>query len=559
MSKYFLFFIPILLGYSCSLSTSESTNTVKINYKEKLRVYICDNYKKIKPDTEIHKITLSNIDWINEFYKEIKHNPIWINDSLELNQNGKDLIKLLSNSYNYGLDTNFYDGNSLNKISISLNGTVEKDQKYATASALELLLTNSYFKIGKDLNYGIVHKDSSKLVSQIPRKEFGVDLPKHLLNSFKTDSITTILLTLQPQHKEYIKLQQHLEEYIKIASFSKETITVNHFRKDSIKAFEQSKKALVLYSYLKEESSDSDYVLALEKFQIQHGLKPDGLIGRNTAKALSKSPYNDYKKAIVSLEKWRWKNSWGTDYIFVNIPSYEMKIYRNDEIKKSLNVVLGKPSTFTPEINDEMEYMIVYPFWNLPFSISSKELLPKIKKDSTYLKRNGYKVFTSKYKSIKSDDINWNTVTEGNFNYKIRQNGGGGNSLGLIKFIFPNKHSIYFHDTPSKRYFKNEIRAYSHGCIRVQHPLQLAELILEADENKYNIDSVKTYIGNRKQKKITLNTKIPIYIQYFTCGTDSNNKIVFYKDIYGLDEKLEELMGLNNQSNSDNTPELVSK
>ncbi len=559
MRNYFIIYTILFFTYSCSLINSENTNTVKINYKENLRVYISDHYKKVNPNSEIQQITLNNVDLINQFYKEIKHNPIWINDSLELNNNGYEFILLLSTSYNYGLDSSRYYGNYLNKISNKIKIIQKKEERYALASELEILLTNSYFLIGKDLNYGIVPRDSSLLVSQIQRKKFEINLPEHLLNSFKTDSVVHSLLALQPQHVEYKKLQNHLEKYLKTASLSKEKITVNHFREDSIKAFQQSKKALVLHSYLKENSSDSDYVLALEKFQIQHGLKPDGLIGKNTAKALSKSPYSNYLKAIVSLEKWRWRSKWNDDYIFVNIPSCEMKFYKNNKIKKSLNVVVGKPSTHTPELNDEMEYMIIYPFWNLPYSISSKELLPKIKKDSTYLKRNGYRVFSNKYKAINTNDINWNNVTENNFDYKIRQNGGGGNSLGIIKFIFPNKNSIYFHDTPSKRYFKNEIRAYSHGCVRVQYPLQLAEIILESDKNEYNIDSVNTYVNKKEQKRITLNTKIPVHIQYFTCGTDSNNNIIFYKDIYGLDRKLEELMGLSIQFNSANTPELVSK
>ena len=540
------------------MNNSDSTSNNKINYKENLRVYLSNNYNNLESNIEIHKITLSNVNLINHFYQEVKYNPIWIDDSLTLNNNGKILIELLSSSYNYGLDTNNYHGIILNKISINLDKT-KNDKKYSIASKLEILLTNSYFLIGKDLNYGIVDKDSSYLVSDIPRKEYKIDLPKLLLKSFKTDSVTNILLSLQPQHKEYIKLQKNLKDYLKTASLSKEKIVVNNFRKDSIKAYKQSKKALILHNYLKRDETDSDYFRALEKFQTQHGLKPDGLIGKNTAKALSKSPYSNYLKAIVSLEKWRWRNEWKDDYIFVNIPSFEMKLYQNSEFKKSLNVVVGKPSTFTPELNDQMEYVIVYPFWNLPFSISSKELLPKIKKDSTYLQRNGYQVFTKKHKPIKSENINWNNVTASNFNYKIRQKGGAGNSLGIIKFIFPNKNSIYFHDTPSKRFFKNEIRAYSHGCIRVQHPLKLVEIILDADKNKYNIDSVHVYIISKEQKRITLNTKIPVHIQYFTCGTDSNNNMVFYTDIYNLDKKLEELMELNDYSNPESIPEFVSK
>mgnify|MGYP001606062302 CR=1 FL=1 len=308
-----------------------------------------------------------------------------------------------------------------------------------------------------------------------------------------------------------------------------------------------------------EKSTDSSYFAALKLFQVKHGLSPDGLIGTNTANALSKSPYDDYKKAVMSLEKWRWKNSWGTEYIFVNIPSYQLKVYQNNNLKKTFKVVVGKPSNPTPEINDEMEYLILFPFWNVPYSISTKELLPKIKKDSTYLARNNYQVFTNKNKPINSAEINWESISENNFNYNIRQNSGNGNSLGLIKFVFPNKHSIYIHDTPSKGFFMNDIRAYSHGCVRLQNPFGLADIILSYDNNKYNVDSVHVFIANKNQKRIKLNKKIPINIEYFTCGTDTNNTIVFYKDIYELDGKLEKLMQLKHYSKSATSPKQSSR
>jgi murein L,D-transpeptidase YcbB/YkuD len=559
MRNFLFIFIAILCAYSCSLSTTETTKAIKIDYSENLRIYLSKNYNEISSNAKIGGIELSNPDWINKLYNTTQHSPLWISDSLVLNKNAENLIQLLSTSYNYGLDTSYYYIRNLKKIIQNLIEIDDKVNRYATAAELELLLTNSYFLFGKHLNYGIVAKDSAKLISEIPRKEFTINLTEQLLNSYKTDSLVKILLSVQPQHQEYIKLQKQLTKYLKTASLSNESIRVKNYRLDSIKAYQQSKKALILHHYLNAQNNDSLYFLALKKFQTQHGLSPDGIIGKNTAKALSQSPYHDYKKIVMSLEKWRWKNNWDSNYIFVNIPSFQMKIYLNNKIEEVLNVVVGKARTSTAEINGKMEYMIVYPFWNLPYSISSKELLPKIKKDSTYLQRNNYEVFTKKHKALNINDIDWNTVTQNNFNYKIRQKGGGANSLGIIKFIFPNRHSIYFHDTPLKSFFKNDLRAYSHGCVRTQNPLKLAELILNSDNNEYNIDSVNAFIKSKKQIRITLNKKFPVHIHYFTSGTDVNNNLIFYKDIYGLDEKLEELMHLKNQSNSANIPELVSK
>tara|TARA_B100000809_G_scaffold84309_2_gene82751 strand:- start:7569 stop:9194 length:1626 start_codon:yes stop_codon:yes gene_type:complete len=541
------------------LNSSENISAKNENYKENLRIFISDNYSNLQPNKSVKSISITNTSLINKFYKRIKYTPIWINDSININKNGSELITLLSTSYNYGLDTSYYDSFIIKSLLKELSMVKKKNERYILAAKIEILLTKSYFQFGKDLNYGITNKDSSILVSEIPRKKFNIDLNKLLSNSFKTDSLIIDLLALQPQHKEYKNLQKHFANYLKSASLSKEKFKVIPFRKDSLKAFEQSKKALLLHKYIDINCSDSNYILALEKFQIQHGLKPDGLIGKNTAKALSKSPYSNYLKAVVSLEKWRWRNNWNEDYIYINIPSFNLKVYHHNQVQKQLNVVVGKPKTLTPEINDSMKYLMVFPYWNLPYSISSKEVLPKIKKDSNYLKKNGYKLLTNKYKPLDENSINWNAITVSNFNYKIRQDGGKKNALGLIKFIFPNKHSIYIHDTPSKRYFNSEIRDFSHGCIRVQNPLALAKIILETDNNKYSIDSVSTFIDLKKQKQINLNRKIPVYIEYFTCGSDSNNTIVFYIDIYSKDNKMKELMGLNKASYSDTKPALVSK
>ena len=537
MRNYLLFFLLLYFIVSCNENS-------KTNHKENLSVYLQNNCNNIENTTNIQQIRITNSNWINEFYATTNHSPIWISDSLGLNKNAYDFIDLLSVSYNYGLDTSYYYGKSLKRLSKKLLAIPNIGDRYALAADLEILLTNSYFLFAKDISYGFFPSDSTKLISEIARKSFTINLPEYLLKSSKNNTLTTDLLALQPQHKEYVQLQKQLEKYLKTASISTKKVKVEPFKIDSIKSYGQSKKALILHQYLTEKSTDSSYFAALKLFQLKHGLSPDGLIGTNTANALSKSPYDDYKKAVISLEKWRWKNNWGADYIFVNIPSYQLKVYENNNLKKTFNVVVGKPTNPTPELNEEMEYLIVFPFWNVPYSISTKEILPKIKKDSTYLTRNNYQLFTQQNKLITSSEINWENVSENNFNYTIRQNSGNDNSLGLIKFVFPNKHSIYIHDTPSKGFFMNDIRAYSHGCIRVQKPFLLADLLLSYDNNKYNVDSIRVMVENRIQKRIKLNKKIPIYIEYFTCGTDTNNTIVFYKDIYGLDNKLDSLMQL---------------
>ena len=185
---------------------------------------------------------------------------------------------------------------------------------------------------------------------------------------------------------------------------------------------------------------------------------------------------------------------------------------------------------------------MAYPYWHVPKSISVNEILVKAKKDSSYMKRNNYEVFTKQREKVDTEQINWDNINRNNFNYYIRQKGGSSNALGLVKFIFANKYSIYLHDTPTKYHFQRELRAYSHGCVRVQDALDLADNILKYDDNEYTIDSIYSYVERRIEKKMMIEEKIPVYIQYITCETDQNNTILFYKDIYNKDKNLIKLM-----------------
>ena len=238
MRNYLLFFLIFILTFSCS------ENSNQINYKENLTAYLLKNYSNLKVDTKIEHITLTNANWTNEFYANTNHSPIWISDSLELNKNAYDFINLLCSSYNYGLDTSYYFGNSLKKLSKKLITTPNKEERYAMAANLEILLTNFYFLFAKDLNYGIIPKDSSILVSKIPRKNFELNLVVYLLKSAENNKIGSELLALQPQHQEYINLQKQLAKYLKTASISKEKIKVEPFKLDSIKSYKQSKKSI---------------------------------------------------------------------------------------------------------------------------------------------------------------------------------------------------------------------------------------------------------------------------------------------------------------------------
>ncbi len=512
----------------------------QVNYKKEMQVHFKKQYVSLLKSSTLERLQLDSLHWNNIFYKSNGYTPIWINDSIDISDRAVALIEQFTRANLYGLNASRYHVAAINSMKQELLKVKDKSSRYELAAALEVLLTNSYFNYGKHLNYGVL--DSIDSITILPRKRFNIDMPAYISKAHKNDSLIEKLLQLQPEIPQYKTLQKGLVKYLKKASLSTNNVLVQNFRLDSVKAIKQSKKALVLHKYLDSITTDSLYRSALKKFQKDHALKPDGLVGKNTAKALSMSPYDYYLKIVANLEMWRWKEPLEKNHIFVNIPSYELKLYENDSTTFESKIVVGKKKTATPEIRDSLQYIIAYPYWNVPRKISVEEIIVKAQKDSTYFDRNNYELLTYTKDTVDMSTIDWKAMNEDTFTYLIRQKGGGYNSLGYVKFIFPNKYAIYLHDTPAKSLFNREVRAYSHGCVRVEKALSMASYILKTDENMYTSDSMYTYIKKKKEKSIKLNSTIPVYIYYFTVQGSENGELTFYNDLYGTDRKLTHLL-----------------
>jgi len=505
---------------SCSSNNKNEASSVSIE-------------KSIYTEEVLNSI-LSTKDKISEIYTT--NSLLWLNDSLQLNPQGVLLFDALTNANAYGLVPESYKSSNLFDFKQSIYEKELKDRIELSAK-FEKTLSELFLKLGHDLQVGIIDTTSYKYEFYSAKKIID---PLDLLKDNDQNNYEQ-LIALQPQTPEYQNLQNKLENYLTQHSFNDTSVLVPIFKDDSVTAYKIAAKALVIHDYLKDSTNNRDSILdALVKFQINNGLTPDSLIGKNTANALSENPYHNFLKAAVTLQKLRWEDQWAQPYILANIPGYTIRIRKDNKIILENRVVVGVIGKETPELDSELKRMIVYPFWNVPYSIKTEEIIPKMKKDSTYLQRNGYELIkggkVQPYSSLSNSDIQ-----TGNVPFSIRQKGGRSNALGVVKFIFPNKHSVYFHDTPSKRFFYNDIRAYSHGCVRVQNPLSLAEQILELDNSNYNIDTVKAFISRKERKTINLKTKIEVHIRYYTALANENG-IFFYKDVYGRDEELLNIM-----------------
>ncbi len=283
---------------------------------------------------------------------------------------------------------------------------------------------------------------------------------------------------------------------------------------------------------------------AVRRFQKMAGLKPDGLIGKGTIRALNRRNSGGSRKERIAklrlnMERLRWMpRDFGNPHFLVNVPAFEVYLYENGKVTWKSRVIVGKPKNQTAFFSDRIEYVVFNPYWGVPQSIIRKEFIPKLMKDPYWLDKEGYEVRDSKGRVISSASVDWARYRNAKrIPFDIRQLPGDNNALGRIKVLFPNKHAIYMHDTPFKSLFRRRVRAFSHGCVRVQKPAELAELVSGLDPFE-----IENYLKAGKNKQMKLKRTIPVHIAYFTAWPDERRRMRYYDDIYGRDRLLKKAL-----------------
>jgi murein L,D-transpeptidase YcbB/YkuD len=288
----------------------------------------------------------------------------------------------------------------------------------------------------------------------------------------------------------------------------------------------QIRERLFLSGELKSNSGshayDTELMTAIKKYQIHNGMSPDLVITNKLIAKMNVSVGERIKQIVVNMERCRWVSPEvvkSPELIFVNIPSYKLRFYRKEVLDFESDVVVGRSMSKTVIFSEDLRYIVFSPYWNVPKSIIEKEVKPGMAKDPNYLVKH---------------QMEWN-------NGQVRQLPGKKNSLGLIKFMFPNSNDIYMHDTPSKSLFEKDNRAFSHGCIRVAKPKELAQTILREDAN-WTAEKIDQAMNSGQEKWYTIKNKIPVYIGYFTALADDRDEVYFFDDIYKRDERLAKII-----------------
>ena len=397
-----------------------------------------------------------------------------------------------------------------------------------TNTETDLMLTNLFLFYAGKVYTGVDDKTSTALEWLLPRKELSYEniLDSVLLNPGLIQKDSLIMF------KQYFKLRRVLQNYRAIEKnggwkpIDIDPKVKSYKPGDTSKVIQQIREHLFITGDIAENSFSNEYddelVEVIKKYQLRHGKNQQSAITPSLINEMNVPVEERIKKIVVNMERCRWISPEITkaqELIFVNIPSYMLYFNRNGERVLESPVVVGKSMSKTVVFSGNMSSVVFSPYWNVPNSIVEKEIKPGIKKDPNYLAKH---------------NMEWNGG-------QVRQKPGKKNSLGQVKFLFPNSNNIYLHDTPSKSLFAKESRAFSHGCIRVAKPRDLAVKIFE-NNPEWTPDKIDAAMKSGNEKWASVKPKIPVYIGYFTAWVGENGDINFYEDIYKRDERLYDIM-----------------
>ena len=524
---------------------SISPDAVALSIKEKIAE------SKTKNRFICRSELVCGITLIPSFYKQRQYYPLWIGNSSKTFLID-ELLEEIKTCIEDGLTPENYHLKTIENLLKTVNNENQKHLPgyYETAADLDILLTDAFLLLSSHLLSGRVNPETIHVEWQAFSPD--VDLANVLDEAVKNRTIRASLQNLSPPHSEYKNLKTALEKY-RTLSEQQELPGVSNGMTlrygDSNRRVGALRNRLFFWGDIEKlETSNSNFFdVDLEKavkgFQQRHGLTPDGLAGNETIAALNISAKSRVRQIELNLERWRWlPRDLGTRFILVNIADFKLTVTENSQPIMEMKVVVGKPYRKTPVFSKKMQYLVLNPFWNVPTKLALEDLAPKLCATPEYIEQHEFKVFQNWLAGSPEIDpasVNWCDLTPtSGFPYKLQQASGPYNPLGRIKFIFPNKYSVYLHDTPNKSLFDKALRNFSSGCIRVEKPYDLAEYLLRS-EPEWTKEVISKFIESGNQKTLFLSQQIPVHLVYLTAWADAKGIVHFRNDIYEQDKALD--------------------
>ena len=479
----------------------------------------------------------------------------WL-DEYGVSSNAQQLLNHIADSRAHGLNPEAYNLDHLYKLSqslrVNLSSSVPGGKNTSTIklrSELKKGLNDSFTRFVTHLGQGVV--DARETQRRLFRDPPSVKAEKLLedLRRGQTD-VNSIITSVQPSQAEYHRLKERMRSALtELASDVPRTVL--NIDTDTMKVSDSSPEILNLRRRLIETGDlplhtvltpmfDADLLLAVESFQQRHGLEPDGVVGKKTKEMLNTTVREEITELALSLERWRWMpRDLGDTHIYVNLPSYQLTVKDGKDTAIDMRVVIGSKRNQTPVFSRDISYMQVNPTWTVPPSITNQELIPKERRQPGYLESKNFKAYrvsNGDLIEVPFSDIDPSHYERKRFPYVLRQAGGPGNALGRMKFMMPNPYAIYLHDTQAKSLFNRNERAYSHGCIRLSEPDELAQILLQLDGN--NRKSISRALRSSTTDTLRFKDHIPTHMAYITTWIDEKGDLQRRNDVYDHDPAL---------------------
>jgi L,D-transpeptidase YcbB len=490
--------------------------------------------------SEISMLNGSGAADIAAFYAANDYQPFWTAaESDRLTQ----LMSALDEAEAHGMPYLRYNADALALLSES---TSPEDRP-----TLELAATRSYLRFAGDLTAGFLTPSAiDEEISLKPKRASGATLLSHLNTG---GSVTDVLQQTEPSDPGYRQLMAEAARLRAVSGSTDDRTEVADG--ETLRIGDSGVRVLQLRQRMDELGYaapadpgteaifDDGLHQAVAEFQSDNGLVDDGAAGRRTLAAANASAEQQLRQVLVNLERMRWMNhDLGNRRIMVNIPDYTAVLYEGDSITWQSRTVVGKSSdTRTPEFSDEMSYLVVNPTWHIPDSIATRVYLPKLRNDPTVLANSNMRLFTRSGVEINPRLVNFSQYTSANFPFRVKQNPSSANALGRVKFMFPNQFSIYLHDTPSRNLFAKDARAFSNGCIRLEQPVELAEVLLAGQFSDPD-QAFDGWLAAKSERHVNLDRPVTVHILYRTAWADPDGTVRYRDDVYGRDAKVFEAM-----------------
>lgn len=476
---------------------------------------------------------------IHYLYKKNDFEPIWTNSG-QWTDRADTLYHLIDSALYLGL---FPEDYHLERLTLLRQKTVvdtsnkENSLDASLWAEADLLFTSAFVSMVKDLKVGRMIEDSVLQNEKVINEVFF----EQQLALFQKENTFKVLTDLEPTHQAYGQLKESLKDFLAGADLRKYTFVDAKDSANLFKTVQQRLSEEDTSIQVTAEPDSTKLAAAIKSYRKKKGLKADSKLTANLINYLNNTDREKFIRIAINLDRYKQLSVLPEKYIWVNIPGYQLIVRDNDSILFSSKVVVGKPETQTPLLTSAITDMITYPKWHIPNSIITKEILPALKKDVGYLAKKGYSLADFKGNEIDPSTVDWSKY-EKTIPYRVIQGSGDDNALGVIKFNFPNKFSVYLHDTNQRHLFGKGKRALSHGCVRVESWDTLATYLLKQDTivaNATPIDSLQTWLALKEKHVIALRNRVPLYIRYFTCEGE-DGALVIHDDIYGEDSRLRE-------------------